>query len=308
MVTRVEEILTLAKKRQATSRLAVVGADCATTLAVVRATSEAKLADSILFGDRDKMAAAADELALDLSAYEVVHCADASDGVNAALERIHDGQADILCKGIVSTRAILKGVLAKKWDLRTKRAMSHLGVVNVPGEQRVMIITDAGVNVQPDLTRKRDILLNSVDLAHMLGFERPKAAILSFVEEVSDPGVRSQQDAVGLKQMYLSGEIPGCVVDGPFSLDVALSPEAVRIKGVEGEVAGHADIILMHDLGMGNILYKALQLWCEPVIASVVVGARIPIVSPSRADSLATKLNSIALAIMIHARHRDGAS
>jgi len=155
------------------------------------------------------------------------------------------------------------------------------------------------VNVQPDLSRKRDILLNSVDVAHVLGFGRPRVAILSFVEEVTDPRIGSQQDAADLKQMYLDGSITGCVVEGPYSLDVALSPEAAKIKGVEGEVAGHADIVVMHDIGMGNILYKALLLWCKPVIAAVVMGATVPVVSPSRADSMATKMNSIALATLI---------
>jgi len=117
--------------------------------------------------------------------------------------------------------------------------------------------------------------------------------------------VGSQSDAAELKKMYQNGSITGCVVEGPYSLDVALSPEAAKIKGVESEVAGHADIVVMHDIGMGNILYKALLLWCKPVLAAVVMGARVPIVSPSRADSIATKLNSIALSMIV--RHElDG--
>ena len=299
MITRVEEILTLAKKLEAKPRLAVVGAESTSVLEVVAAAHESELAESILFGNRAKIEAAADELAMNLSPYELVDCCGLTETVSAAMQRIHDGDAQIICKGSAPTRAVIKGVLDKTWGFRTDRALSHIAVFNIPSEDRLLIITDAGVNVQPDLSRKRDILLNSVDMAHALGFERPRVAILSFIEEVTDPRVGSQSDAAGLKKMYQDGDITGCVVEGPYSLDVALSAEAAKIKGVEGEVAGHADIVVMHDIGMGNILYKALLLWCKPVLAAVVMGARVPIVSPSRADSIATKLNSIALSMII---------
>ena len=307
MIAQVEEILTLAQQRQPKPRLAVAGAGSQAVLEVIRASYERGLADSILFGDRQAIAASADELAVDLSPFEQVHCADPSESVHAALEAIQSGRADILCKGVATTRAVLKGVLDKRLGFRTDRFLSHVGVFNVPGEDRVLIITDAGVNVQPDLIRKRDIVLNAVDVAHALGFERPRVAILSFVEDVTDPRIRSQGDAEQLRKMYQSGSITGCVVEGPYSLDVALSPEAAAIKGVRGEVAGRADIIVMHDIGMGNVLYKALMLWCKPVIASVIMGARIPIVGPSRADSVMTKLNSIALAIMVMVKPHEQA-
>jgi len=299
MITRVEEILTLAKKRPTKPRLAVVGSESTSVLDVVAAAHEHGLAESILFGDPDKTRQAAEELALDLSPFELVAAETASEAAHLGLARIAEGGADILCKGLVPTRTLIKGMLDKTFSFRTERALSHVGVFNVPAEDRLLIISDAGVNVQPDLSRKRDILLNSVDVAHVLGFGRPRVAILSFVEEVTDPRIGSQQDAADLKQMYLDGSITGCVVEGPYSLDVALSPEAAKIKGVEGEVAGHADIVVMHDIGMGNILYKALLLWCKPVIAAVVMGATVPVVSPSRADSMATKMNSIALATLI---------
>jgi phosphate butyryltransferase len=302
VISQVEEILELARRRPAKPRVAVAGAESIPLLEVIDAAHSVGIAESILFGRRDRIVELAGRLSMDLGPYEVVDCKDAAACVQAALEHIRDGSAGILCKGTVPTRSVLKGVLNKRWGFRTERALSHLGVFNVPGENRVMIITDAGVNVQPNLSRKRDILLNAVDLAHTLGLERPRVAILSFVEEVTDRRIGSQADAEQLERMYKDGSITGCVVEGPYSLDVALSAEAARIKGVEGEVAGRADVIVMHDIGMGNILYKAMLLWCKPVIAAAVVGARIPIVSPSRADSMETKLNSIALSVMIHGR------
>ena len=305
MISKVEEILDLARQRPAKPRLAVAGAESIPLLEVIDTAHSEGIAESVLFGSRDRITEIAKQLSMDLGPYEIVDCADAGKCVHAALQRIHDGQAEILCKGTVPTRSVLKGVLDKRWELRTDRALSHLGVFNVPGENRVMIITDAGVNVQPDLARKRDILLNAVDLAHAVGFDHPRVAILSFVEGVTDPKIGSQGDAEQLKQMSLDGSITGCVVEGPYSLDVALSAEAAEVKGVKGEVAGRADIIVMHDIGMGNILYKALLLWCKPVIAAAIVGAKIPIVSPSRADSMETKLNSIALAVMIRGQQGD---
>jgi phosphate butyryltransferase len=168
-----------------------------------------------------------------------------------------------------------------------------------------MIITDAGVNVQPDLDRKMHILLNAVDVGHILGNGRPKVAMLSFVEEANDPSVKSTSEANSITEMYRTGQIADCIVEGPYSLDVALSPEAAKIKGVKGEVAGRADVIVMHDIGMGNVLYKALLLWCKPVLASVVMGAKIPLIVTSRADSMKTKLNSIALGIVTAEYRRE---
>jgi phosphate butyryltransferase len=223
--------------------------------------------------------------------------------MNKSCELVAQGQADFLFKGAVSTRIFLKGVLNREYGFRTERILSHVGVFNIPGEDRIMIITDAGVNVQPDLDRKMHILLNAVDVGHILGNARPRVAMLSFVEEATDPSVKSTSEANSMTEMYRTGQILDCVVEGPYSLDVALSPEAAKIKGVKGEVAGRADVIVMHDIGMGNVLYKALLLWCKPVLASVVMGAKIPLIVTSRADSMKTKLNSIALGI-VTAEHR----
>ena len=299
MITRVEDILALAKARPNKPRLAVAGSDSAETLTVIGQAHTQGLADSVLFGDADKTRAAAEAVSLDLAPFELIHCANHAESVHCALDHIRQGQADLLCKGLAPTRTVLKGLLDKTAGFRTDRAFSHAAVFNLPGEQRVLVISDAGVNVQPNLARKRDILLNAVDVAHMMGIQRPKVAILSFVEDVTDSGIGSQNDAVALRQMCDTGDITGCAVGGPYSLDVALSADAARIKGVDDEIAGRADIIVMNDIGMGNILYKALLLWCKPVLAAIIMGATVPVVSPSRADSIETKLNSIALATMI---------
>ena len=299
MITRVEEILAMARRTEPSPRLVLAGSENASALETTLTAQREGIADAVLVGDPDKTRAMAAELSLDISGAEMIDCRDAAACAATALDCIKSGQADILVKGHISTHVMLKGVLDRNYGFRTDRALSHISVFNVPEEDRVLIITDAGVNVQPDLARKRDILLNAVDMAHALGFDRPKVAVMSFVEEMTDSRIGSQADAKALSDMYLAGDIPGCVVEGPYSFDVALSREAAEIKGITGEVAGQADIIVMNDLGMGNILYKALLLWVKPMLAAVVMGSRIPLVVPSRADSLQTKLNSVALATVV---------
>lgn len=300
MITRVEEILTLAKRTDKKYRMVIACAESHSAIETAALAQDRGLVESILIGQRSKMEPIAQELCIDLSRFDVRDIADPTEAVRTSLGLIKDGRAELFFKGLVSTRIFLKGVLDRNLGFRTDRVLSQIGVFNIPGEDRVMIITDAGVNIQPDVTRKVQILLNAVDLAHALDNPCPRVALLSFVEEVTDPKVGSLGDADAIKGIYQAGQIKDCIVEGPYSLDVALSPEAARIKGVKSEVAGRADIIVMHDIGMGNVLYKALLLWCKPTMGSVVMGAKIPLIVASRSDSAATKLNSVALAILIH--------
>lgn len=298
MIRRVEQFLTMAKALERKFSLVLVGSENPPALETVDVARRRGLVRAILVGDPERTAWAAEQNHVDLGGFEFIAATDPTQAVEEALEVIRAGGAEILMKGQVPTRTMLKGLLNKKSGLRTDRLLSHVSVFNVPGEDRILIITDAGVNVQPDVSKKRDILLNAVELAHILDNPRPKVAMLSFVEEATDRQVRLTADADNIAEMYRTGEITGCVVEGPYSLDVALSKEAAELKGVTGEVAGQADILVMHDIGMGNVLYKALLLWCNPTIAGIVMGARVPINVCSRADTMDTKLNSIALAVM----------
>ena len=305
MITRVEEILSLAKNTGRQYRMVVAGAESHSALETADVALQEGLVESILVGDCAKIRETAKELSVSLDRFQIHDIPDPAEAMNKACQLVADGEAQFLFKGLLSTRIFLKGVLTRHYGFRTDRILSHVGVFNVPGENRIMIMTDAGVNVQPDLDKKMHILLNAVDVAHILDNPRPRVAMLSFVEEATDPSIRSTAEANSITEMYRTGQIPDCVVEGPYSLDVALSPEAARIKGVKGEVAGRADIIVMHDIGMGNVLYKALLLWCNPVLASVVMGARIPLIVTSRADSMKTKLNSIALGILTSEHRRE---
>ncbi len=298
MITRVEELLTIAKSFDRKFSVVLAGSENAPALETVDIAQKRGLVQAVLVGDPEETAKAAEQVGADLSDFEFIGVPDHTEAVNESLTIIRSGEAEILMKGQVPTRTMLKALLNRTSGLRTDRLLSHVSIFNVPGAERILIITDAGVNVTPDVSKKRDILLNAVDIAHILGNPRPKVAMLSFVEEATDRQVRLTADADDIAEMYRTGEITGCVVEGPYSLDVALSKEAAEFKGVTGEVAGEADILVMHDIGMGNVLYKALLLWCNPTIAGIIMGAKVPINVCSRADSMNTKLNSIALAVM----------
>ena len=305
MITRVEEILSMARQTGRNYRMVVAGAESSAALETADVARKSGLVDSILVGDCGKIREAAENLKINLNGFEIYDISDPAEAMHKSCQLVATGQASLLFKGLVSTRIFMKSVLSKEYGFRTDRILSHVGVFNIPGQDRIMIITDAGVNVQPDIDKKTHILRNAVDVAHILGNPRPRVAMLSFVEEATDPGVPSLAEARRITEMYRTGQIPDCIVEGPYSLDVALSPEAAQIKGVKGEVAGRADIIVMHDIGMGNVLYKALLLWCNPVLASIVMGARIPLIVTSRADSMNTKLHSIALGIIASQRQRE---
>jgi phosphate butyryltransferase len=213
-------------------------------------------------------------------------------------------------KGRLSTRALMRRVVARDSGLRTRRIISHVALLTAPEGNRLLLLTDAGINIAPNLNRKSDIILNAVGVAEALGITEPKVALLAFVEKTSYPSAGSAPeqaaiDAALLTELNRQGALPGCIVEGPFGLDNAISPEAARIKGIEGRVAGQADILVVHDINMGNVIYKTLQVWQKMVFASVVVGCRIPVIVPSRADSRQTKLHSIALAVYLYNHSRE---
>jgi phosphate butyryltransferase len=302
VITRVSQILAEARKLRRTPRLVLVCPDNRSSLETVARGQELDLVTGILVGDRDKTMRLADEAGIDTSDMEFVEARDAQEAVDKSLSIIHAGEARVLLKGQLKTRLVLKGVLDKKYGFRTGRILSHVSVFDCPGEDRLLMLTDAGINIEPDLNKKKDIILNALDVAHALGNEHPRVAMLSFVSAVTDPRVRTLADADALVGMNQEGEIPGCTIEGPYALDVALSADAAGIKGIEGEVAGRADILVVPTADAGNILYKGMLLWCKPSpdISGTVMGTTVPMVIASRVDSVETKLNCIALAIMTH--------
>ena len=215
----------------------------------------------------------------------------------AAAKLVSDKKADILMKGLVDTSVVLKAVLNKELSLRTGNPISHAAVVEIPGYDRLMFVTDAAMNISPDLNAKAAIIRNTVKLANALYIDMPKVGVVCAKEKV-DEKMPATLDAQSLVEMNRSGEIDGCIVGGPFALDNAVSEEAAHHKGIKDPIAGKCDILLMPDIEAGNVLYKAISYFSKSKIAGIILGASKPIVLTSRADSEETKMYSIALAVL----------
>lgn len=291
------------KARTDTPRRVAVA--CAEDEEVLRAVSRAEelgIAEGVLVGDADEIRRIADSLEYEAPQERIVHAPDPADAAERAVRIVSgndaDGlQADALMKGLVDTSVIMKAVLNAAWGLRGIRVLSHVALFEIPNYPRPLFLSDAAMNIAPDLDHKRQILLNAVEVAHGVGVSNPNVAILA-AKEKADEKMPATLHARQLAEMSASGEITGCTVGGPFALDNAVSPEAARHKGVTHPGAGRADILIAPDIEAANILYKALVFLAGARNAGIIVGARKPIVLTSRADSDETKLNSIALAVM----------
>ena len=271
--------------------------------------AEAGIITPILVGPEAKIRAVADAAGLDIRRYEMVRAEHSNAAAARAVELVKAGKAEILMKGSLHTDELLREVTAKETGLRTARRISHVFVMDVPGHSDVLFITDAAVNIAPDLEAKRDIVQNAIDLVLALSPDRkagpPRVAILSAVETVT-PKIPGTIDAAALCKMADRGQITGGLVDGPLALDNAISPEAAQIKGIKSEVAGRAQILVVPDLEAGNMLAKNLSFLANADAAGIVLGARVPIVLTSRADSVRTRMASCAVAtIYAHARRQS---
>jgi phosphotransacetylase len=281
---------------------AVVHPVDALSLLGARQAADAKLIVPILVGPEAKIRAAAREARLDLSAFAIVPAEHSAAAAGLAVALARAGKAEALMKGALHTDELMSAVLERERGLRTGRRVSHVFVIETPHYPRLLLITDAAINVAPTLEEKRDIVQNAIDLAQLLGIERPRVAILSAVETVT-PRIPSTLDAAALCKMADRGQITGARLDGPLAFDNAVSAEAAAAKGIVSEVAGHADIFVMPDLEAGNLLAKELEYLAGAQLAGVVLGARVPIVLTSRADPPAARLAACAIAVLL-ARQR----
>lgn len=282
------------------SRLAVAVAQDAEVLLAVDGARRLGIATATLVGEESEIRAIAQARNIDLSAYEIIHESDKAEACRKAVKLVRDKQADVVMKGLVDTSVILKAVLDKEIGLRQSPVLSHVAVFEVPGFDRLFYLTDAAMNIAPDLECKKHILRNAVTVAHALGNENPIAAALCAVEKVN-PKMQATLDAASLVEANRAGELGGCTVIGPLALDNAISVEAARHKGITDPNAGRADILLVPAIETGNVFYKSMVFMARAKNAGVIVGAKAPVVLTSRADSDETKFNSIALALKIAA-------
>jgi phosphate acetyltransferase/phosphate butyryltransferase len=266
--------------------------------------AQAGLIVPVLVGPEVKIRAAAKEADVDLAPYELVACEHSVAAVAAAVALARGGQVEALLKGSLHTDELMHAVIAGDTGPRTARRMSHVFALDVPAYPRPLLLTDAAINVEPDLDAKRDIVQNAIDLARALGVETPRVAILSFVEAV-DAKFRSTMDAAALCKMADRGQITGGLVDGPLGFDNAVSEEAARAKGIASAVAGRADILVVPDLEAGNMLAKQLEYLAEAQAAGVVLGARVPIALTSRADKPMVRMASCAIALLLARKTKE---
>jgi phosphate acetyltransferase len=258
----------------------------------------------ILVGPRTRIEAVAAEHGIDIAGYPIVDVPFSQAAAAAAVQLVREGKAEALMKGSLHTDELMGAVVRRETGLRTARRVSHCFVMDVPGYENALIITDAAVNIAPTLEEKVDILQNAIDLGHALNFQEVRVAILSAMETVN-PKVPSTIEAAALCKMVDRHQVTGALVDGPLALDNAIDPEAARIKQIDSPVAGRANVLLVPDLEAGNMLAKSLSFLAGADAAGIVLGARVPIILTSRADSLMTRLASCAVAVLVAKARRE---
>jgi len=260
----------------------------------------------LLVGPAARISETAAEAGIDLGDLTIIDVPDSVAAAAKAVELIREGKAEILMKGSLHTDELMAAVVSRDKGLRTGRRISHVFVMDVPTYHKVLIITDAAINIAPTLEDKVDICQNAIDLAISLGLEKPKVAILAAVETVNSK-MQATLDAAALCKMAERGQIQGGILDGPLAFDNAISKQAAETKGIKSAVAGDPDILLAPDLEAGNILAKLLTFLANADSAGMVLGARVPVVLTSRADSVRSKIASCAVAKLVAHGRRRGA-
>ena len=298
----------IAEARRSAAAKAIVVHPCDETS--LRSAVEAAamgLISATLVGPAAKINNVAREHSLDIGKCELVDAAHSDAAASKAVELIRAGQGELLMKGSLHTDELMRPVTASATGLRTERRISHVFIMDVPTYLETLFITDAAINIFPDLDAKRDIVQNAVDLFTQIGLGKPRVAILSAVETVTTK-IPSTIEAAALCKMADRGQITGAILDGPLAFDNAIDPEAARIKGIHSPVAGRAQILVVPDLEAGNMLAKNLVYLSKADSAGLVLGARVPIVLTSRADSVRSRMASCAAAVLYAAARRKSAS
>lgn len=296
MIKSFDQIMHIARARGPK----IVSVACAQDVEVLLAIDAAKkegIVDAILVGDKEIIESIAKKKNIDLSRFELIDIKDMAEASRKAVELVSSGKAHMVMKGLVDTSIILKAVLDNEIGLKTGKVLSHIAVFDIVGYERLFIVSDAAMNIAPNLETKKQIIENAVVVAQALDNEEPKVAVIC-AKEKANPKMPDTIDAQKLQKMNEEGVIKNCLVAGPFALDNAVSEDAAKLKGIEHPVAGKADILMLPDIEAGNVLYKSMVYFAKSKNAGLIVGARAPIILTSRADSEETKLYSIALGVL----------
>lgn len=280
-------------------KVSVAVAQDSAVLEAVKAAKERKIADAILVGDKNKIQLVADSIGMDLTGFEIIHAEDDMEAALTAVKLVHDGEADMYMKGLIDTKSFLKSVLNKDVGLRTGSALSHVCVFDIKGIDHLLFLTDVAFIPYPTLEDKVAIINNTLEITSACGICNPKVAPLAAVEVVN-PKMPVTVEAEALTKMCEEGKLPGCIVDGPLSLDLAIDEKAAAHKGAtDRKIQGDADILLFPDIHAGNLVYKALVHTAEVKNGNMLTGTKAPVILTSRSDNFETKVNSIALGAVV---------
>ena len=282
-------------KQKPMKKIAVAAAEDEPVLIAIKDAFKEGIIEPVLVGHREKIRQIADSIQFDINSFDIVEEKEPAKSARTAVDLVRNGNAQILMKGLVGTADFLRAILQKDNGLRRGELLSHIGFFEVPVYHKVIALTDAAQNVNPDLNEKISILKNSIDLFHNIGIKNPKVAMLAAVESVN-PKMQATIDAAAITMMNKRGQIKGCIIDGPLAFDNAVSHEAAEHKGIVSEVAGDADLLFAPDIEAGNVLYKSFTYFAQATVAAIILGAAVPVVLTSRADTDRSKLMSIALA------------
>lgn len=295
MISSLNELSEQAKTLSRKSRIALACAHDEHSIEALITARRDGIAESVLVGNADEIRKLLGKYQEDPERYKITDCRDPEKAIRICADYIRTGEADVLMKGKMQTADMMRGVLNRENGLRTERTLSVSAVFEVPAYHKMIGVSDVAIAPYPDLEAKKSILLNAVDLFHALGNKEPKVGILAAVENIN-PKMKETIEADQLKQMNVCGEIPGCMVEGPISFDLAVDREAAEIKGYRSQVAGDADILIAPDLICANVLAKCLTIFANASVAGIVLGAKIPIVLLSRSATVSDKYYSIAMA------------
>ena len=296
MFTSFAEIIAAARQR-GKAKIAVAAAADADVLTAVNAAKNEGIAEAILVGDSAAIRELCRDNGINPDSFEIEHVPDVRMAAKRAAKLVRDGQAKVMMKGLIGTADFMRAVLDKAEGLGSGRLLSHVVAFEASGYERLMLLSDAAINIAPDLVQKVQIIENALQVSRSIGILKPRIAMLAAVETVTS-SMRATEEAAIISKMAERGQIKGCFIDGPLALDNAVSPTAARHKGIGGEVAGRADLLIVPGIEAGNVLYKSLTYFANVKIGGIVVGAASPVVMTSRADSPQAKLNSIALALV----------
>ncbi len=284
--------------------MVIAGADDDSCLLAVSEAAKLGIVAPILVGEVESIRRAGNQAGIDVSQFEMVAATGEANIAMTAVRMVHDGRADLLMKGLISTKALMQAVLNREFGLSKGGLLSHVAVFEAPTEERLILLTDAGVSVNPRFARKMEIITNAVRVAHGLGIVEPKVAVLAAIETLNLPAMPATLDAEMLRRLGEAGYFGRCIVGGPIALDGALSIERSTQKKTVDPVAGYADVLVVPNIETGNVLYKAITCIALKDMAGIVVGATLPVVVSSRADTKRTKVCSIALASVLRKRER----